>query len=60
VGHGTGSGVFEDQPEEPGGVEAVHGRPALGAVADIARDPGAPSCVDEHRRESATLALGVN
>jgi hypothetical protein len=38
----------------------VHGRPALGAVADIARDPGAPSCVDEHRREPATLALGVN
>ena len=60
VCHRAGSRVFEDQPEELGGVEAMHGRPALGAVADIARDPGAPGCIDEHRGKSAALACGVD
>ena len=60
VDHGASCGLFEDEPEETGGVEAVHGWPALGSVTDITGDPGAPGGVDEHRGEPVRPALGVD
>ena len=36
MGHGAGSSLFENEAEEPGSIEAMHGWPTLGAVADVA------------------------
>ena len=47
MGHRAWLGSFQSQPEEPGGIEAMHGRPALVTVADIARDSGSTGRPDE-------------
>lgn len=62
VSHRAGSGLFQGEPEEPGGVEAVDGRPALAAVADIAGDCGAPGSSTARAEcplPSATCSLTV-
>lgn len=53
VRHRAGLRPLEGQAEQPGGVEDVHGRPALTAVADVTGDPRAPSGLDQQGRESA-------
>jgi len=60
VSHRAGSGLFKNEAEEAGGIEAMHGWPALGAVADVAGDPAAAGGIDEHRGESTTLPSGVD
>ena len=63
VGHGVPCGpgrrLLQDQPEEYGCVERMHGRPALGAVAGVAGHPGAARGVGQRAGESA-LALVVH
>ena len=48
VSHRAGSGLFENEAEELGRIEAMHGWPPLGAVADVAGDPSAAGGIDEH------------
>ena len=59
VDRGSGRGTFERQAYESRGVEAMHGRPAVGAVADVARVPLCARDRDE-RRDEAVVTLAVD
>ncbi|OBH16478.1 3-beta hydroxysteroid dehydrogenase, partial [Mycobacterium sp. E1715] len=56
VRHRPRSGLLEDQAEQAGGVEDVHGGPALGAVADVSGHPGSSGGLDEQGGETAGAA----
>jgi hypothetical protein len=49
VRDGAGLALVEHESEQPCGVEPVDGRPALGAVCDVAGHPGALGGGDQHR-----------
>jgi hypothetical protein len=53
VPRGPGRRLLQDQPEEDGRVKRVYGRPALRAVARIARHSGAACHVGQQAGESA-------
>jgi hypothetical protein len=44
--------IFQSQAEEFRGIKPVHGGPAVGSVADVARDALVAGDVDESRDES--------
>src|SRR2546425_1174733 len=50
---------LQGQPEQPGRVEPVHGRPLVGAVAHHGRDALVAREVDEHGHEG-DVALAVH
>ena len=47
VSHRARSGLFENQTEQTGGVEVMHGWPALATVPDIPGDSAPSSGLDE-------------
>ena len=51
--------VFQRAAEQARGVEAVHGRPAVGAVADVAGDALVAGDADDRRHE-AVVAVAVH
>lgn len=59
VQHAAGGSLLQRQPEEAGGVEAVDGRPAVGAVADVGGD-AVPARRRDERRDEPVIARAVH
>ena len=56
---GPGRRLLDGEPEEAAGVQAVHGRPARGAVAGEAGDPLGPRDRDQGRHEAVVTVAVV-
>jgi hypothetical protein len=59
VQHGSRRGLLQRQPEEVRGIEPVHGRPAAGAVAEVAGDALVAGDADQGRHEAA-ISIAVH